>query len=173
MGKFHYTWAVHVLLAMLEAWRNNRATEPTEFVLDYMSKDKGQREKREEIESIFENFAKKPQAVQRYGISEGCYSFRNRCEVTPLQASDLLAWSTMLRGHNQVTGKLPQDIAVEVYNTLKQSKRAFMAASNRNQLKQAVAQALKNPEYADEPFLSFKEGFPYGETRKQNPHPAA
>jgi hypothetical protein len=148
---------------MIESWRLNRTVDPAEFVLDYMSNDTGQREKRGEVERIFDRFAQKPDALRRYGISNGCFSFRDKCDVTPLQASDLLAWSTMQRAHNELTGRTPKDIAIEIHDFFSRSANVYIAIANREQLRKAVADALKNPDYAHEPYINPRGGFPHYE----------
>jgi hypothetical protein len=117
-GKDHYTFAVRGIVGMVENWRERQSiaarSHPTEYVFDWMEpKDR----RRKEIDSLFGDLEKEANADARYGLYQGCYSFRRRCDVLPLQASDLLAWA--VRQRSQASEAHPMTaIAVETFNEL-------------------------------------------------------
>jgi hypothetical protein len=85
-----------------------------EYVFDWMEpKDP----RRKEIDSLFGELEKEANADARYGLYQGCYSFRRRCDILPLQASDLLAWA--VRRRSQASEADPMnEIAQETFNDL-------------------------------------------------------
>jgi hypothetical protein len=173
IGRFHYTWAVRTLIGLIEQWRANRTTEPTEYIFDRMQKTGKDRDKKREIELIFDRCENQPDVLRRYGIFKGCYSFRDRCEVTPLQASDLLAWMVFQRGRYELTGKKPDSIAIEIFEAFTRSGKVYANIFTREQLQDGVSAWTTNPELYDElPYIIPEGVFPYAKTRSQNPHPA-
>ena len=161
---FHYTWAVRTVVGLVERWREQRTKEPTEYIFDRMVNSGKDRAKKREIELLFEYSENQSDALHRYGIYRGCHSFRDRCEVTPLQASDLLAWSVYQRGLNELTGKLPEDIAIEIYDQFVGSKRVYAGICTRQQLQKFVSESVANPELFREPLI-FPMEFPYAKAR--------
>jgi Protein of unknown function (DUF3800) len=94
-GEFHYTWAMRCLMGKIDHWRREqRVTEPMEYIIDWIEPGDI---RRKEIELVFTQAENDPNAMSRYGAYPGCYSFRKRCDVLPLQATDMLAWLTYRR----------------------------------------------------------------------------
>jgi hypothetical protein len=169
MGKFHYTWAVRVLIGLIERWRENRTEEPMEYIFDYLSNDEGQREKRQEIEVLFEHFSDRPDSMKRYGMYRGCNSFKDRRVITPLQASDFLAWLVFQRGWYEVTDRIPpHEIAKTTYDDFTRTEKVYVSMATREQIKEAVAQTSQYPEDQFwEPRVNPKGSFPYAAPRQQ------
>jgi hypothetical protein len=95
-GEFHYTWAVRVVIGMVENWRERkRIKEPTEYIFDRMSQG------RAEIDKVFADAEATGAALHRYGIFRGCHSFRDKAEVLPLQAADIFAWLLFQRARSR------------------------------------------------------------------------
>jgi hypothetical protein len=89
-GQYHYTWVVRNVLGQIHRWREaNNVTEPIEYIFDWM---KPADPRRIEIENAFALVEENPEAQKNFGIRKGCCHFRDRCEVLPLQAADILAW---------------------------------------------------------------------------------
>jgi hypothetical protein len=90
-GKYHYTWAIRHVVAMLAAWRiGSGVADPLEFVFDWM---KNGDECREEIETVM---AQAEYVAAGKGMSGEYlnYSFRQRKEIPGLQCVDYIAWTT-------------------------------------------------------------------------------
>lgn len=110
-GEYHYTWVVRNVLGQIHRWREaNNITEPIEYVFDWMKPGDASRV---EIENAFALVEENPDAKKQFGIYKGCYHFRDRCEVLPLQAADMLAW-LLYRGtlHREEIRKV-NEIALE------------------------------------------------------------
>jgi len=115
-GKDHYTYVVRSLIGLLEAWRTQRhIEEPVEFVFDWMEK---RDPRRKEIESAMDELEVEPDALKRFGICKGCYGFRDRCLVTPLQSADMLAWLVYRRSLLAVNGQEASELVTESFNEL-------------------------------------------------------
>ena len=154
MGKYHYTWAVRSLVGFVERWREKHTLEPTEYIFDRMNNNRSDAEKRTEIESMFDSTSDSKDALHRYGIYKGCLSFRWRCDVLPLQASDLWAWTSYQRSHHQVTSKPVKEIAIESFNSLTHHGQACAYMCSRDQLRDFVKQQSTAPSpYTGEPPL--------------------
>ena len=113
MGKYHYTYAVRNIIGAIEVWREkNDVCEPIEYIFDRMTKGPSKKE----IESVFAQAESESDSLHRYGIYKGCHSFRDKCEITPLQAADIFAWSAYQRILKHATGKETSQIAKETFN---------------------------------------------------------
>jgi hypothetical protein len=89
-GRHHYTWVMRNVLGQIHRWReDNNVTDPIEYIFDWM---KPTDPRRVEIQNAFAPFEENPEAQKRFGLYKGCCNFRERCEVAPLQAADILAW---------------------------------------------------------------------------------
>jgi hypothetical protein len=92
VGKYHYTIAVRSLLGDVSKWRTTRPFhDPFEYVLDWMEPHDL---RRKEVENVLSTAHLAYDAMEKFGGYEGFYSFRNRRQVVPLQAADLLSWAT-------------------------------------------------------------------------------
>lgn len=89
-GKYHYTWAIRHVVAMLGAWRiSSSVTDPLEYIFDWMKKGD---ECREEIETVM---AQAERVASEKGMAGEYvnYSFRQRKEIPGLQCVDAVAWT--------------------------------------------------------------------------------
>jgi len=89
-GKYHYTWAIRHVVAMLAAWRiSQRIADPLEYVFDWMKKGD---ESRHEIETVM---AQAEYTATEKGMAGEYlnYSFRQRKDVPGLQCVDCIAWT--------------------------------------------------------------------------------
>lgn len=85
-GQHHYTYAIHNLLSVLDAWACRTGVEhPLEYVFDWMEINTPER--REIEDSIARSEAARP------GRFEGHYSFRKRRATPGLQCVDLIGWT--------------------------------------------------------------------------------
>jgi Protein of unknown function (DUF3800) len=167
MGRFHYTWALTALIGLVERWRENRSDEPTEYILDYIGTTGTDLEKRLEIDSLFDYLSNREGAVKRYGISRGCHSFRHRCDLTPLQLSDFLAWSVLQRGHNLLTGKVPaNEEAARIWDRLTRSGKVYASMATHQQLKDGVSLMMRDPQRSREPYMLPRGEFPFCRTNR-------
>jgi hypothetical protein len=111
LGRNHYTFAIRSLFGLIENWRAKRAIkDKMEFIFDWIEpKDK----KRKEIELAMGHAEQSSNGLERYGVYEGCYSFRKLCDVVQLQAADLLAWLHFQNAQLAFFKKPPPQIAVD------------------------------------------------------------
>ncbi|MFI5102983.1 MAG: DUF3800 domain-containing protein [Terriglobales bacterium] len=134
-GEYHYTWAIRSVIGRVEKWRSEHGIkEPIEYIFDRMAHKRS----KEEINLVFEQAESLPDSLHRYGIYKGCHSFRDKTEVLPLQAADILAWLLYRREQYRNSGlKLPA-IAVDTFNYF--NSRGLMAVyQTRKQLEEWVA----------------------------------
>lgn len=114
VNKFHYSWAISAVLALVERWAGlSGVTDPFEYVFDYMGKPSDP--KRRELEDILE-------LCEEISTAEGKqrqyanWSFRNRCELPALQCADILAW-TCYQYSLQDFRKIPmKPVAADMWN---------------------------------------------------------
>lgn len=126
-GDFHYTWAVSIVIGLLENWRNeSKIKEPIEYIFDRMSQG------RDEINDIFIKAESREDALNRYGIYKGCHSFRDKSVVLPLQASDMMAWLLYQRGLNDHSGKKGHPLTVETFDYFNRHKFKGGSFSRQN-----------------------------------------
>jgi uncharacterized protein DUF3800 len=115
-GDTHYTWAFRGLISLIEAWRVQRSIKATiEFVFDWMERHDP---RRKEIEAVFARADEEAKAHNRIGGYKGAYSFRKRCDLSPLQAADILALITYQRAQLEISGKKMHPLAEESFNEL-------------------------------------------------------
>lgn len=88
LGQNHYTFAIRMCMSFIERWRQQHGhTEPIQYVFDRLSKGKG------DIEDALQVAASGgSDAVRRYGIYQGGWSFQNWANVIQLQAADIWAY---------------------------------------------------------------------------------
>jgi Protein of unknown function (DUF3800) len=85
MGSFHYSFAVKLCLSLVKQWKEQFASQDKiRYVFDQMSEGRG------EIVSIFREFEN--EADNFLGVQLAGYEFRNKNDLQPLQAADVLAW---------------------------------------------------------------------------------
>lgn len=91
LGTNHYTFAIRMCMGKVYKWRQKYGyKEPVQYVFDQMSKGKG------EINAVFEEALKEgEEKALLHGIYKGGWSFQDKAQVTPLQASDILAWESL------------------------------------------------------------------------------
>lgn len=113
LGKYHYTWAVRIVIGLVEEWRVSQGIkEPIEYIFDRMA----ERPSKHEIDSVFEQAADMNDSLHNFGIYKGCHSFRDKTEFLPLQAADMLAWSIYQRALHHDSGKPVHQVARETYD---------------------------------------------------------
>jgi hypothetical protein len=134
LGKSHYTWAVCNLIGWIELWREREnIREPIEYIFDRMSKGRG------EIDQVFRSAEERGNELHKYGIYKGCHSFRDKAEVLPLQAADMIAWLTYQRALEAASGIRPRSLVSETFNYF--NNRRFKCASmSREHLTEYVQQ---------------------------------
>jgi hypothetical protein len=88
LGQNHYTFAIRMCMSFIERWRQQHGhTEPIQYVFDRLSKGKG------DIEDALSIAASGgSDAVRRYGVYQGGWSFENKADVIQLQAADIWAY---------------------------------------------------------------------------------
>jgi len=113
LGHFHYTYAVEGCIGEIEKWRTSKGIhEPTEYVFDRMTKGSAKKE----IGRTFKDAEQFENNLYRYGIYKGCHSFRDKSEIVPLQAADLLAWCAFQHDRYRMEGRTYPDVAVDTWN---------------------------------------------------------
>jgi len=139
-GDFHYTFAVRTILGVIETWRDQHGNkQPTEYIFDRMSQG------RKEIDGVFADAESQDDSLHRYGIYKGCHSFRDKAEIVPLQAADIIAWLSFQRAHFQYSGKPVHAITSETFDAL--NNRNFKAMSfTRDSLREWVQKAQQVPD---------------------------
>jgi hypothetical protein len=91
VGKFHYTWAISNVLALIEKWASdNNMPILFEYVFDCMGKRRDPR--RQEVEDVLELCEDIATQQGNPGQFAHC-SFKSRCELPALQCADIIAWT--------------------------------------------------------------------------------
>jgi hypothetical protein len=107
-GQFHYTYAVRSALAFIRAWRHAYESQSTmQYVFDQMSHGKG------ELISVMDwAIEQSKKEAKTSGIMVvGGYSFESKETVVPLQAADILAWTTFQHMQAKVSKRPLSEIA--------------------------------------------------------------
>src|SRR5258705_3137807 len=79
-----------VCSGMIDTWRQKeKLTESIEYIFDWM--DPGD-PRRKEIGAVFRPAEGEPEALRRYGLGKGGFSFKPKKNLAPLQAADMFAW---------------------------------------------------------------------------------
>ncbi len=71
--------------------------------------------RRKEIGAVFGRAEGEPEALHRYGLGKGGFSFKPKKNIAPLQAADMFAWLTYQWLLNECEGKKPNPIAMESF----------------------------------------------------------
>jgi hypothetical protein len=139
VGQFHYTYAVRAVLGHIELWRKTKCIkEPIEYVFDNMTKGP----ERTEIGRIFAEGCLLENALERYGVYDGCHSFRKRQDILPLQAADTIAWMCQKSWAHQEDRSLMPPYLVDAWNRF--LKRGISAKWQKlEQLQEFVAKGPK------------------------------
>jgi hypothetical protein len=134
-GHYHYTYAIHNMLSVLDNWACRHEVEyPLEFVFDWM--DKTQKIQKREIESSLERSEK-----ARPGRFEAHYSFRKRGDTPGLQCVDLIAWTCYresLYVHNGTPLTELQKACWKDFNDWDNGRWLTSVGQTRKQLQEAV-----------------------------------
>jgi hypothetical protein len=130
LGQYHYTIAVRIIIGLVEQWRLSREIqEPVEYIFDRMADKKS----RTEIDSVFDQAEQMTDSLHAFGIYKGCHSFRDKRDILPLQAADILAWSVYQRALHHESAKPVHTVARETFDYF--HKHGLAAGTpNRNQL---------------------------------------
>lgn len=92
IGKYHYTFAIRWLTALVDQWRKHSPKVrglPLEYVFDWMGEPKDER--RKEIEDVMKQSADFSKELGKDGDYEN-YSFRKRIGIPGLQCVDAIGW---------------------------------------------------------------------------------
>jgi hypothetical protein len=109
----HYTYAIRRVLGMIDGWRRyDMRNQSMEYIFDWLDRNDS---KRREIEAVFSLAEGQDEAFQRYGITMGGISFRERKSIPPLQAADMLAWTVYRAVLNEVENQKVNPIAFETF----------------------------------------------------------
>lgn len=113
LGMYHYTVAVRIVIGLVEQWRAARGMkEPMEYIFDRMTEKKS----KIEIDAVFEQAERFTDPLHSFGIYKGCHSFRDKAEILPLQAADILAWCVYQRALHHNSSKPVHQVAVETFD---------------------------------------------------------
>jgi hypothetical protein len=107
-GMNHYTFAVRQCASRLGQWRNRfHRNDSMRYVFDWMSRGKG------EIISVMDWAIGLSRGGEKRGIipALGGYSFEHKEQIVPLQAADVLAWTSFRQMECHVNKKKPGWIA--------------------------------------------------------------
>jgi hypothetical protein len=135
-GHYHYTYAIHNLLALLDNWACRTGVEhPLEYVFDWMD-EKTQRIQKQEIEN---SLARSEET--RPGRFAGHYSFRKRKEVPGLQCVDLIGWTCYRFGLNTFGGPPLTELQSECWQDFSKWEKGQWLTSigqTRQQIREVV-----------------------------------
>jgi len=91
VNKYHYSWAVSNVLALVERWAAlSKVSTSFEYVFDHIGKPSDP--KRRELEDILE-LCEEISASEGKAGAYAHWSFRKRCELPALQCADIVAWT--------------------------------------------------------------------------------
>lgn len=87
-GDNHYAFCIRVCTAMVNRWREQyHYGQPVQYVFDRLSEGQG------EIDAMFGILVSGgDDAMRRYGVYKGCWSFQDKAQVNQLQGADIWAW---------------------------------------------------------------------------------
>ncbi|HJU12510.1 MAG TPA: DUF3800 domain-containing protein [Candidatus Binataceae bacterium] len=143
IGARHYTFAVRSVIGVVEQWRKKyRHRGAMRYVFDRMSQGKG------EIMSVMDVAKEFPdEALQKYGLLKGNYSFEDKRGIKPLQAADMLAWETYNHMRSVVL-KNSSSSGTPNFQYLRQHpSRLIVAWLTEAQVKKMVDQMLAHEEH--------------------------
>ena len=88
----HYTYAVRIVLGMIHKWLIQTHTQDlsVHYIFDHLNRSDP---RRTELERVFTTIGTHDENFHNYGLTGDGISFMPRCEVSPLQAADMLAWT--------------------------------------------------------------------------------
>lgn len=91
VNKFHYSWAISTILALVERWASlSSTTSSFEYIFDNMGKPSDP--KRREVEDILE-LCEEISTTQGKAGEYAHWTFSNRCDLPALQCADIIAWT--------------------------------------------------------------------------------
>jgi hypothetical protein len=163
-GESHYTWAVRTVIGQIEEWRkaHPKYSIATDYVFDWMEPGEP---KRQEIEAIFKAAEKDSDALHKYGITVNCMDFKKRCDVPPLQAADIAAWSVLKKSLFEFSGREPsdrlgcRDLTKTLYNSMVKGERLRAGFVHPEELKKFAAgeMALRTGAFTNRRFVSLTD----------------
>lgn len=120
-----FTWVVRAVMGFVEQWREkNNITDPIEYIFD--TSDRGVKR---EIDGVFDGALRHDDPLRKWGIKPGCHSFRDKREILPLQAADLLAGCVYQRDRARIKGVvIPQYVADSFNYFLLKDDRTFFTS---------------------------------------------
>jgi hypothetical protein len=161
VNKFHYSWAISTILAVVERWALlSKVTSHFEYIFDNMGKPSDP--KRREVEDILElceEIAIKQGKAGQYAH----WTFRNRCELPALQCADIIAWTcyqhAMLVFRKTPMKQLATDMWNDFYNHLNK-EWLFPGTITRSNLEEWVKGEMADGRAIDrfEEFIARKYG---------------
>jgi hypothetical protein len=112
--KYHYTWALRLLLAFLDQWKDgSNNAEPFEYIYDWMD-PKAQKIPRQEIIDLMDQCEQEAIETGTPGQYTN-WSFKRRQDIPALQCADALAWTCYQLGLFVHTQKPLTEIASECW----------------------------------------------------------
>lgn len=89
----HYTYAVRIVAGMVHKWRieTQRQSKPVHYIFDHSAHGEP---RRTELENVFTTIGNKDENFKNYGLTGNGINFMPKCDVVPLQAADVLAWTS-------------------------------------------------------------------------------
>jgi hypothetical protein len=140
VGRNHFCYAIRAAIGFIEDWRiKNDIRDPIEYIFDRTDHPTT----KEEIERIFAEAEMTDDALRKYGIYQGCLSFRDKAQILPLQGADILAWlSQRAEAYQQGTREM-QDYLIETWNRILTSGKVYAKEQTRKALEEFIAKDPK------------------------------
>jgi hypothetical protein len=141
--RFHYTWAIGHVIALLDMWSLTVTKTPFEYVFDCMGTNTKRNAAKKEIETVM---AQADSLTP--GRYEGHYSFRNRQDHPGLQCSDLLAWSSYQWSCSRFKGRPLHPLAEETfseYDAYRDNTWMFAITLTKDQLEEWAEKERADP----------------------------
>jgi hypothetical protein len=126
-GEFHYTFAVRHCANSIADWRKKcHKTASMKYVFDRMGTNQG----RGEIMRVMDAaIAKSTAEGKTTGVPPLTgYSFESKTPRTPLQAADILAWTTLQQMHKRLSNRQPNWIAQLAWQELSSFSGTLIAS---------------------------------------------
>lgn len=142
-GKYHYTFALRLLIGLFEQYREmHDFAEPTEYIFDRMTKG----DAKAEIVKVFNEAENLEDELHKYGIYEGCLSFRDKYDVLPLQASDMTAWLINQKAQHETEGiPAKNQVVVECWNALVKDNHLYSGVVRERHLTRWIEKERTTP----------------------------
>lgn len=119
--KNHYTYAIRRVMGFIHQWRQeNHIQGEIQYFFDFMDKHDP---RRVEIEKVLTTIGTSEQNLAYYGLRRDGFHFIDKNDIPPLQAADMLAWTTYRAMQHEVGANKVNEIGETAFKNFCMSSR--------------------------------------------------